>query len=129
MATGQADATSAIEALSEGFARSVNAGDAEWLVREFFAEGAYLLPPNHPMLSGRPGIRRFFRGLLEAGFGEIATETTTIEESGELAYRIGTYTTRKPAPDRGKFVEVYRRQADGSWKCVGNIFNRDEAAG
>jgi ketosteroid isomerase-like protein len=47
---------------------------------------------------------------------------------GRIADRIGHFTLSKPSPDRGKFIEVYRRQADGSWKCVGDIFNRNQAA-
>jgi len=128
MATEQSDPTNAVGALGDGFARSVNAGDAEWIAREFYAEDADFLPPNHRMVSGRSGIRRFFRALFEAGVGDLATETTRIEVSGELAYRVGRYTMGKPAPDRGKFVQVFRRQADGSWRCVADVFNRDEAA-
>jgi uncharacterized protein (TIGR02246 family) len=126
MATGQSDAESAIRALSDGFARGVNAGDAEWLVREYYAEDAYFLPPNHRMVNGRSGIRAFLRALFEAGVGGLAIETTKIEASGDLAYHIGRFTMGNPSPDRGKFVEVYRRQADGSWKCVGDIFNSDD---
>jgi ketosteroid isomerase-like protein len=27
--------------------------------------------------------------------------------------------------DHGKFVEVWRKQADGKWKCAVDIFNSD----
>ncbi len=126
MATGQSDVERAIRALSDGFARSVNAREVDWLVREFYAEDAYFLPPNHRMVTGRSGIRAFLLGLFEAGIGDLAVETTKIEASGALAYHIGRFTMGTPEPDRGKFIEVYRRQADGGWKCVGDIFNSDE---
>jgi len=30
-----------------------------------------------------------------------------------------------PVTDRGKLVEVWKKQADGKWKTVADIFNSD----
>jgi ketosteroid isomerase-like protein len=125
MATRRSQVARAIQLLSDGFARSLNTGDGEWLVRTFYAEDAHFLAPGHEMISGRAQIRDFIQGLLDAGIADLAIETTKIEASGDLAYRIGRCTLGGPSPQRGKFIEVYRRQADGSWKCVGDIFNSD----
>jgi ketosteroid isomerase-like protein len=129
MATGQTDATSAIEALSEAFVRHLNAGDAGELVRGFYAEDAALLPPNQPLVRGHEQIGDTIRRLLDADFGILSIKTVMLDASGDLAYRIGRYRLGKPAPDCGKFVEVFRRQADGSWRCVAHILNGDSAAG
>ena len=43
--------------------------------------------------------------------------------AGDMAYRVGRFRLGKPTPEEGRFIEVYRRQSDGSWKCVGDIFN------
>ncbi len=54
-----------------------------------------------------------------------------VARSGELAYLNGTYeltmndASGKPANDRGKYVEVWKKQADGAWKCVADIWNSD----
>jgi len=130
MATGQPDAASAIRALSDAFVRHFNAADADQLVRAFYAEDARLLPPNHRMLTGRSQIREALQGFIEAGLGGLAIDTYELEiaSSGDLAYGIGTFSLARPLPDRGKFIEVYRRQADGSWKCVADMFSSDEAA-
>jgi ketosteroid isomerase-like protein len=127
MATGQRDVASVIEALSEEYARSINRGDADWLVDQFYAPEAYFLPPGHQMARGRDEIRAVIGGMLEAGLGDFGMETEKIEMAGELAYRIGHFRLGKPEPDRGKFIEVYRRQANGDWKCVGDIFNSNQA--
>ena len=130
MATGQPDAASAIRALSDAFVRHFNAADADQLVRAFYAEEARLLPPNHPMIAGRSQIREALQGFLAAGLGELTIDTHEIEiaSSGDLAYGLGTFSLARPAPDRGKFIEIYRRQADGSWKCVADMFSSDQAA-
>ena len=33
--------------------------------------------------------------------------------------------TKKPVTDKGKYVTVYKKQADGSWKAVADILNSD----
>ena len=52
-------------------------------------------------------------------------------QSGDLAYVVGTYQITpnndkgKPMEDRGKLVEVWKKQTDGKWKVVADIFNTD----
>ena len=130
MVTGQSDSERAIRALSDAFVRHFNAGEADQLVQSVYAEDATLLPPNHPMIAGRAQIGEVFREFLRAGMGELTIETYEIEvaSSGDLAYGIGTFSLGRPAPDRGKFVEVDRRQPDGTWKCVVDMFSSDQAA-
>ncbi len=54
-----------------------------------------------------------------------------VARSGEIGYVSGTWQftvndpARKPATDRGKFVEVLKKQADGTWKCTTDIWNSD----
>ena len=31
----------------------------------------------------------------------------------------------KPVTDRGKYVEAWKKQADGAWKVVEDIYNSD----
>jgi ketosteroid isomerase-like protein len=45
-----------------------------------------------------------------------------MEVSGDLAYCLGTYAFGTLAVSRGTFLEVYRRQADGSWHMVTDMF-------
>ncbi len=129
MTVERSDPESAIRALNEAFVRHFNSGDADGLARAVYAEDAYLLPPNHPMIAGRARIAEALRAFLEAGMGGLTVDAFEVKvaESGELAYAIGTFSLARPAPDRGKFVEVYRRQADGSWRCVADMFSSDEA--
>ena len=131
MARGPSDATTAIRALSHAFVRHVNAADVDQLVREFYAEDARLLPPYHPMTIGASQIREALPAFLEAGIGGLTIETYDVEvaDSGNLAYGIGTFSLTRPLPDRGKFLEVYRNQTDGSWRCVADMFSSDQAEG
>jgi ketosteroid isomerase-like protein len=51
-----------------------------------------------------------------------------------MVFTQGTYTmtmtnpkTKKPVTGKGKYLTVYRKQADGSWKAIADAFNSDSA--
>jgi ketosteroid isomerase-like protein len=95
-----------------------------------YSENAVLMPPHEPALTGRPAIRRWLAAFPPmSDFGLTVVE---IDGRGDLAYVRGTYALtiaasgKTPAlPDHGKYVEVRRKQADGSWLIVLDIFNSD----
>jgi ketosteroid isomerase-like protein len=45
-----------------------------------------------------------------------------------MAYVIGFYTVDNPPLDKGKYVEVWKKQANGAWKAVVDTFNSDMPA-
>ena len=55
----------------------------------------------------------------------ISWKTTKVEvaKSGDIGFVSGTYelstndASGKPVNDRGKYVEVWEKKADGKWKC------------
>lgn len=95
-----------------------------------YTENAVFMVPNLPALEGRAAIRAWF-----AGGPPMTSFTLTPQEidgSGDLAYVRGTWTLaiaatgKTPAAqDHGKFLEVRRKQANGSWLMVADIFNSD----
>ncbi len=49
-----------------------------------------------------------------------------VVEAGNMAYQWTTYTLEaEDVSDVGKMIEVFNRQADGSWKVHRTIFNSD----
>jgi ketosteroid isomerase-like protein len=98
----------------------------------YYSDDASLLPPNAPMASDKASIRAAWAGLLGPGTS-LTWQATKVEaaRSGDLGYVIGTYqlegkdASGKEESDRGKFVEVWKKQADGNWKAAVDIFNSD----
>lgn len=96
--------------------------------REFAAEDATLLPTGTAPVQGRSAIFE----LMAAGPRSELTWTPVgadLAQSGDLGYTWGTSEYRSAGPDgrpvvrRGKYLTVWKRQPDGSWKYVMDIGN------
>lgn len=130
-----AGAAAAIHQLDEAFMKAAARRDGGALVRAFYAANAVLMPPNHPAVAGRKNIQAFFQGLMGPSFGGITLETAAVESAGGLAYGRGRYRLAltspagQPVEDTGKYVVVYRRQPNGAWRAVADIFNSDQPTG
>jgi len=113
------------------WAKTAGANDLEGTVA-YYTDDASLLAPNAPIASGKQAIHAAWAGLLGPGTS-ISWQATKVEvaRSSDLASIMGTYQlTMKdpqgnPMNDKGKFVEVWKKQADGKWKVVADIFNSD----
>jgi ketosteroid isomerase-like protein len=103
----------------------------DWMA--FYADDAIVLPPNEKKIDNKEGIRKEIGTMLAAPGLAIRWEPTKVEvaRSGELAYTQGSYELTsndvhgKPATDRGKTVEIWKKQSDGSWKCVVDMWSSD----
>ena len=99
----------------------------------YYADDAIVLQPNGPMVNSKDAVRKIWQGLLTApGFsGGWKATKVEVAKSGEIGYVSGTWeftmndASGKPATDRGKFVEVVKKQTDGTWKCAVDIWNSD----
>ena len=120
-----------IRDLDAQWSKTAAGGDLEGTV-SYYSDDASVLPPNAPLATGRQPIHAVWASLLGPGTS-VSWQAGKVEvaRSGDLASIVGTYQlTMKdphgmPVTDRGKFVEVWKKQADGKWKVVADIFNSD----
>jgi len=119
-----------IRALDEEWARAAQAGDGEAIAALYTAD-AVLLPPGEPMVKGE-AAKKYWVDFAKQFSGPTELNTMTVEGSGNVASAIGTYKMTltpkkagaKPLPtDEGKYIEVLKRQEDGSWKIAYDIWN------
>lgn len=98
----------------------------------YYTDDAVLLPPNGPKVTGKQAIRAAWVTL--AAPDVVLTWSPAkvdVSQSGDLAYIVGTYEDSfkdpkgKPVTDRGKTLEVFRKQVDGSWKVVADMYSSD----
>lgn len=121
----------AIRELDAQWSKAAEANDVEATV-SYYTDDAYLLPPNEPIAIGKKAIRESWAKLLGPGV-RTTWQVTKVEvaRSGDLAYLVGVYQLSmkdakgKPVEDRGKIMEVWKKQADGKWKAVADAYNSD----
>lgn len=95
----------------------------------FFTADAMFLPPNEPLKNGRAEIDAWVRTF--PPMKELRLDPVEIEGRGDLAYVRGRYTlvmtppNQPEQPDSGKYIEIWRKQSDGSWKIHRDTFNSD----
>jgi uncharacterized protein (TIGR02246 family) len=112
-----------IEQREAEWQKAFNAGDAAG-VAAIYAGDARLHAPNADVIEGRAGIEGFVKEFVATG-AQIRFDLLTVHEAPDLCAAVGRYELAIPgAPaDNGKFVEVWRRQPDGSWLMADDIFN------
>ena len=94
-----------------------------------YADDAVEMPSHGAALQGKAAIQ----GWLEAfpPISNFEEESLEIEGQMDLAYDRGTYSMTvtpagaAPVVDRGKYLTIWHKQADGTWKVVRDIFNSD----
>ena len=99
----------------------------------FYAEDAVLMPVAEPIVEGRAAILVEWRHVF--GIPGFANRARLVDAqpstAGDLGYTRGTYESPMRGPDgqplleRGKWVSVWKRGADGQWRIVVDIYNTD----
>jgi uncharacterized protein (TIGR02246 family) len=119
-----------VKAVDEAWARAAKAGDGQAIAALYVAD-AVLLPPGEPIVKGE-AAKKYWVDFGNGYAGPTELNTMTVEGGGDVATAIGTYTMTltpkkpgaKPLPtDEGKYIEVLKRQSDGSWKIAYDIWN------
>jgi len=104
--------------------------DVERLM-SFYAEDAVGFPPHAPMTRDKEASRQTWLEIVE--YPSFTWQTTKVEvsRSSDLAYSYGTFDGSIIGPEgepidyNGKWVVVWKKQADGSWKHIIDIYNSD----
>jgi ketosteroid isomerase-like protein len=126
-------AEAAVRKLAQDWALACNSKQLDDLV-SLYAVDAIVLRPNVPPVRGSAGIREFFFGLLDAGFGDVETDPLRTEVFGDTAYEAGRckmlvpFTMGKRREERGKYLFTLARQA-GDWKILADCWTSDLSLG
>jgi ketosteroid isomerase-like protein len=121
----------AVRKADADWAAAANSADA-WMA--FYAADAVVLLPHGHLASDHEVLRRTVSDLLALPNLAIIWSRIKVEvdESGENALVLKAYELRfgdsvaAPVSDRGRRLEIWRKQAEGSWKCVVDTWNLDQ---
>ena len=127
--------TDAINMARDAGVAAFNAGDIDQFIDVWLADDAILMLPNEPSLVGKAAIRDQIQDMFDQYH---VHQTLTSEElviAGEWAFNrisvretITPKTGGKPFRTENRGIDIYRRQADGSWKAARSITNSSESS-
>ena len=124
-------AMAAVKEASQQYGQAIVAADADKLAT-LADQDIILMPPGSPAVEGYDAVMEFFKQFPEIT-GTI--EPAEVDGGGNLANVRGNYSLTFQVNDTtqisedGKYLEVWRRQEDGSWKVYWDIWNSNSAQG
>jgi uncharacterized protein (TIGR02246 family) len=122
----------ALAELDDDWSKAAATRDAD-RVLSFYAEDAIVYPPNEPVAIGRAAAKKVWAAYFADETFTISWKTVHAEvaKSGDLGYTAGTYEASFKGPDgkqvneKGKYVATWKKQQDGTWKAIHDIWNSD----
>ena len=124
-------------------AEAIRKADQAWLAAfstkdankaaSFVASDGAVYSPNAPAAQGTDAVVKLFNDFYKTPDIKLTWTPTLVEaaKSGDLGFSSGTYEmtfkdpSGKTVNDHGKYVTVWQKQHDGSWKAIRDIFNSD----
>jgi ketosteroid isomerase-like protein len=128
---GKAADLDTIRAADIAWDKTYEAKDLDGAVA-FCDEQASLLWPNYPVATGNAIAKLTAAAFAIPDFKLVwQSDKVGVARSGDLGYTSGTYVwsfkdaSGKSISDKGKYLTVWKKQADGSWKVLFDMFNTD----
>ena len=120
-----------IEQTNAKMVDALQRGDTTAMLANYDNDAIVMISGN-PAWRGRSEIAAQGAGMFSAvKFSDVKFTPSTVDVAGDFAIETGAYemttteTGKKPVPDKGKYVTVWKKQADGSWKVYRDITNTD----
>ncbi len=118
----------AIDSQNAKFTAAYNRQDAAG-VAALYTQNATALPPNGKMLQGRSAIKESNQAEFAMGLKDLQLSTVSLNVFGDHAHEIGKFTITLPPKgeevmkDSGKYLVIWKKQADGTWLIDKDIWN------
>lgn len=118
----------ALLATDRGWAAAARAGDVDEVV-SFWTDDARVMLPGRATVEGKAAIRRMVEEDFATEGFEVSWEPAGAEVGGALGYTWGHSESTMPdeggdlVTTHGRYLAVWRKQGDGTWKCVMDFVN------
>jgi ketosteroid isomerase-like protein len=108
---------------------TVEKGVDGWV--SYFAEDGAMFPAGGEIVTGKTSIRELMAPVFATPGTSLRWEPlgAQVSRAGDLGYTYGKYVSKaidpegKPVTRYGKYVTIWKKQTDGSWKVVMDVGN------
>lgn len=127
--------TEAIDAGHKRFLDAMRANDAAALMEEL-TDDVVFYPPGQEPARGKAAVRAWYEGAIaEATTDAVEVPDRAVVVAGEHGIEQGRYVwTLSPAGGgdpftaTGHFIAIWRRDSDGAWRVISDIWNSADSA-
>ena len=113
------------------WARLASEGGAVDEILSYWTDDAIVIPAGMPIVIGKEALRAYVEGSLAIPGFRISWSSSDAEVAGDgtLGFVLSLNEISAEGPDgqpvinRGRAVTVWRRDADGEWRCAVDIWN------
>ncbi|MBX3255727.1 MAG: SgcJ/EcaC family oxidoreductase [Chitinophagaceae bacterium] len=121
-----------ITEISAARAKAFNEGNAAGIA-EHFTDDAWLMAPEKSALRGKDAVKSYYQAIFDEYNTKLESRYDEVDLSGDIAYGRG-FARVTLFPMKGgdsivstaKYLNILRKQADGSWKTTHDIWNGNE---
>jgi uncharacterized protein (TIGR02246 family) len=124
----------AIRAATQDWGKAIDSGNLDQTL-SYYADDAWVYPQNTPIAKTADQRRNVWAAFFATpGAADMEGDITRVEvaQSGDLAVEFGTFAMTmndkkgKPITENEKYVTTWKKQADGKWKVIADIWNTDK---
>ena len=98
-------------------------------ILKFYAPDAAFLQPTGERIAGSAALRNLFQTIMGTFDSDLTLHSQNLETSGDLAYDSGDFeesltviATGAKISSKGSYIIIFKRQADGSWQIVQQVW-------
>lgn len=120
-----------IDSANRAGLEAFNKGDIGPMLANYDDQAVFMMP-GIPAMRGRAAVEAGLKEMMgQVDIRDMSFATDDVLVGGDYAIETGRFKWMagpkggKLAPDSGKYLTVWRRQGDGSWKIVRDINNSD----
>jgi ketosteroid isomerase-like protein len=113
-------------AVDRAWSAAVAGGASVDSMVSYWTDDARLALPGEPMLVGKAALTGMVKGMMAMPGFKISwtPDSAVVAQSGDFGYTFGSNSTTMPDPkgkpvtEIGRYITVWRKGADGRWRCV-----------
>jgi ketosteroid isomerase-like protein len=134
-ASAQSSTSASLAKIRDAWVQDLHTKQLEPIL-SFYAPDAVFHQPTGERIIGAAALRTLFQNIMGMFDSDLTLHSQNLEASGDLGYDSGDYqevlttiTTGAKINSKGSYIIIFKRQSDGTWKVIQQVFTGIPPAG